>query len=410
MVDAGASAERAAEVAGPDLDLLGKREQALVKRAIDLRGPVGRLDRQVGPGDIADEEAVPADDGPRLLAPLEVEEQERGVLGPMAGCRDGFDSDLAEIQRPAVADRAMLVLGLGKPVNVDRRSGRQGQPAVSGDVVGVVVGFEHVLDPGSVQTAEPQVGIDVPLRVDHGGDPGARSRRPGRTRSRDPRGRSAGTASGLTLSRSAAWLNSLARWPKSETATASRSATGWPVRSGAAASRPRWRRGAAAEGTLGRVAAAGAAGHALDFDDTYLPGLAHLSAANAPVALVLGAERDLSIGEAGEAFAAGFEAMGAVARASHPALYDGGWHPTAVCGVVGAAVCASRLLGLDRDRERAGMALALLRSGGLRSAFGSHGKSLQVGMAAAAGRGSRAAGGRGRTGRSRPGGRRCRRL
>ena len=141
----------------------------------------------------------------------------------------------------------------------------------------------------------------------------------------------------------------------------------------------------AAEGTLGRVAAAGAAGHALDFDDTYLPGLAHLSAANAPVALVLGAERDLSIGEAGEAFAAGFEAMGAVARASHPALYDGGWHPTAVCGVVGAAVCASRLLGLDRDRERAGMALALLRSGGLRSAFGSHGKCLQVGMAAAAG-------------------------
>ena len=37
-----------------------------------------------------------------------------------------------------------------------------------------------------------------------------------------------------------------------------------------------------ADGLLGRVAAAGAAGHVLDYDDTYLPGLAHLSAPTAP--------------------------------------------------------------------------------------------------------------------------------
>jgi 2-methylcitrate dehydratase PrpD len=139
------------------------------------------------------------------------------------------------------------------------------------------------------------------------------------------------------------------------------------------------------EGLDERVVAAGTAGHVLDFDDTYLPGLAHLSAPTAPAALVLGAELGASVGEVLDAYAAGFEAMGALAAASHPALYEGGWHPTAVCGVAGAATAAARLLGLEPERERAAVAIALLRAGGLRAAFGSHGKALQVGMAAAAG-------------------------
>src|SRR2546421_10805060 len=92
------------------------------------------------------------------------------------------------------------------------------------------------------------------------------------------------------------------------------------------------------------VVALGTAGHVLDFDDTYLPGLAHLSAPVAPVALLVAAEGGGSVGEALDAFAAGFEAMGALARASHPALYERGWHPTAVCGGVGAAVTAAQLL------------------------------------------------------------------
>jgi 2-methylcitrate dehydratase PrpD len=134
-----------------------------------------------------------------------------------------------------------------------------------------------------------------------------------------------------------------------------------------------------------RVAAAGAAGHALDYDDTYLPGVAHLSAATAPAALLVAAEQGLSAGAALEAFAAGFEAMGALARASHPALYDGGWHPTAVCGGPGAAVASARLLGLDPEEERSAVALALTAAGGLRASFGSDGKPIQVGRAAANG-------------------------
>ena len=138
-------------------------------------------------------------------------------------------------------------------------------------------------------------------------------------------------------------------------------------------------------GVLERVTAAGTAGHVLDFDDTYLPGLAHLSAPTAPAALVLGADRGRNVGEVLAAYSAGFEGMGALAGASHPALYERGWHPTAVCGTLGAAVAAGRLLGLDREQLRSASALALLRAGGLRAAFGSEGKSLQVGMAASAG-------------------------
>jgi 2-methylcitrate dehydratase PrpD len=80
---------------------------------------------------------------------------------------------------------------------------------------------------------------------------------------------------------------------------------------------------------------------------------------------VVAARLQRSIGDALEAYAAGFEAMGRLSR-SHR-LYDGGWHPTAVCGAAGAAVAAARLLGAD---EATAVRLALLQAGGLRAAFG----------------------------------------
>ncbi len=138
----------------------------------------------------------------------------------------------------------------------------------------------------------------------------------------------------------------------------------------------------AARATGDPVLALGTAGHVLDFDDTYAPGLAHLSAPTAPAALITAAGLDVSVGEMLQAYAEGFEAMGAMARASHPALYEGGWHPTAVCGVVGAATAAACLLGAERETAAA---ISLLRAAGLQAAFGSDGKALQVGMAASSG-------------------------
>src|SRR6185312_3902824 len=70
---------------------------------------------------------------------------------------------------------------------------------------------------------------------------------------------------------------------------------------------------------------------------------------------------------------------------SHPSLYDAGWHPTAVCGPIGAAIVAARLLELSATQGEHAVALAVLRAGGTRGAFGSDGKAIQVGLAAAAG-------------------------
>jgi 2-methylcitrate dehydratase PrpD len=133
------------------------------------------------------------------------------------------------------------------------------------------------------------------------------------------------------------------------------------------------------------VAFAATAGHVLDFDDTLAEGVAHVSATTAPAALVIAAGQGLPLRSALEAYAEGYEAMAAVATASHPALYDGGWHPTAVCGPIGAVVAASHLLDLSPEQTQNALALALLRTGGTRGAFGTDGKSIQVGLAAAAG-------------------------
>jgi 2-methylcitrate dehydratase PrpD len=142
---------------------------------------------------------------------------------------------------------------------------------------------------------------------------------------------------------------------------------------------------ASGDDLMTQVAFAGTAGHVLDFDDTYSDGVAHVSAACAPAALVVAAKLELSVGAMLDAYAQGFEAMAAVAAASHPALYDAGWHPTAVCGPIGAVVAAAALLDISPAQREDALAIALLRAGGTRGAFGSDGKAIQVGLAAAAG-------------------------
>ncbi len=136
---------------------------------------------------------------------------------------------------------------------------------------------------------------------------------------------------------------------------------------------------------LARVAFAATAGHVHDFDDTFSAGVAHVSATCAPAALLVAADLGATLGDALGAYAHAFEAMAACAAASHPALYAGGWHPTAVCGPIGAAVAAARLLGLSEEQREQALRLALLRAGGTRGAFGSDGKAIQVGLAAAHG-------------------------
>ena len=135
-----------------------------------------------------------------------------------------------------------------------------------------------------------------------------------------------------------------------------------------------------------RLHHAAAAGHVLDFDDTWTPGLAHLSAATAPAALFAVAGRDGTVVEAAAAYANGFETMAVLARHGHPEIYARGLHPTAATGVVGAAAAWHAGSGTDPGARAAALALALTRSGGLLASFGGDGKALGVAGAVVAGR------------------------
>jgi 2-methylcitrate dehydratase PrpD len=129
----------------------------------------------------------------------------------------------------------------------------------------------------------------------------------------------------------------------------------------------------------------GTAAHLDDFDDTHLATVIHPGAATLATALSLAPETAPSGAAFLGAFAVGCEAQLRIGNAISPAHYDHGWHITGTCGVFGAAVAASALLGLDAEAASRAMSLAATMTLGHREAFGSMTKPLHAGKAAANG-------------------------
>ena len=129
----------------------------------------------------------------------------------------------------------------------------------------------------------------------------------------------------------------------------------------------------------------GTAAHLDDFDDTHLATVIHPGAA--ALATVLSLARETAPPGAAflGAFAVGCEAQLRIGNAISPAHYDHGWHITGTCGVFGAAVAASALLGLDAGTTSRALSLAATMTLGHREAFGSMTKPLHAGKAAANG-------------------------
>ncbi len=126
----------------------------------------------------------------------------------------------------------------------------------------------------------------------------------------------------------------------------------------------------------------GAAGHALDLDDTHPDIASHVTAAVLPAVLALAEARDSSGAELLEAFIAGVEFACALGRAVNPSHYDAGWHSASTVGVFGAAAGCAHLLGLDAARRSAAIGLAGAQAGGVKASFGTMAKHVQVGRAA----------------------------
>ena len=132
----------------------------------------------------------------------------------------------------------------------------------------------------------------------------------------------------------------------------------------------------------------GAYGHSLDFDDTHQlaslhPGVCVIPAALAAAELTSAGGADLLA-----AIVAGYDVACRLGLAVDPeSHYARGFHPTATCGVFGAAAAAGRILHLDAARMAAALGLAESRAAGSLQYLenGSWNKRLQPGFAAAAG-------------------------
>jgi 2-methylcitrate dehydratase PrpD len=121
----------------------------------------------------------------------------------------------------------------------------------------------------------------------------------------------------------------------------------------------------------------GVAAHIDDYDDLHVESTTHISAVCVPAIL----------GNGGNArsYLAGAGVMARLGVALGWPHYSAGWHATTTVGAPGAAVSAAVALGLDAQGIMTAMALSIPAAGGVRSAFGTDAKALQVGFAAEAG-------------------------
>lgn len=128
--------------------------------------------------------------------------------------------------------------------------------------------------------------------------------------------------------------------------------------------------------------------HSLDFDDTHAAGTLHPGAPVIPAALAAGEMVKASGADVLAGIVAGYEVTCRTALAL-PAgdHYQRGYHPTATCGVFGAAAAAGRIFGLDAGGISSALGIALSQSAGSLQFLvnGAWTKRFQVGWSCMAG-------------------------
>lgn len=127
--------------------------------------------------------------------------------------------------------------------------------------------------------------------------------------------------------------------------------------------------------------------HGLDYDDTHMAGVLHLTVSVLPAVLGLAAHRGCSGAEMLTAYIAGLEAGARVASVVKGGLHAQGFHPTGVVGAFASALAAGKLLGLNAAQLVGAQGIALsMASGSLQFLEdGAWTKRLHPGWAAQAG-------------------------
>lgn len=109
----------------------------------------------------------------------------------------------------------------------------------------------------------------------------------------------------------------------------------------------------------------GAAAHALELDDDHRSSVMHPGAVVVPAALAIAQAQGASGRDLLRAVLAGYEVAIRVGMSFEGRLYANGFHPTAVCGVFGAAAAAAVILGLDGTRFAQALGIAGTQAAGL---------------------------------------------
>lgn len=109
----------------------------------------------------------------------------------------------------------------------------------------------------------------------------------------------------------------------------------------------------------------GAMIHTIDFDDTHMGSIAHLSSPLVATTFALGEQLKSKGTDIIAAYILGFEVAARIGRSVMPSHYRF-WHPTATLGLFASAVAAARLLGLDAEKMEMVIGHAGDQAGGLR--------------------------------------------
>lgn len=136
--------------------------------------------------------------------------------------------------------------------------------------------------------------------------------------------------------------------------------------------------------TTGAALANGTMAHALDYDDTHLGSVVHISAPVVTTALALGEALSAPGNTTLTAIVAGAETGCRIGSVAPKLFHQQGYHATAVVGTFAAAATAAKLLGLDAAQTANALGIAGSQSSGILQCFndGTWTKQFHVGWSA----------------------------
>ncbi|MCW2943722.1 MAG: 2-methylcitrate dehydratase [Actinoallomurus sp.] len=89
--------------------------------------------------------------------------------------------------------------------------------------------------------------------------------------------------------------------------------------------------------------------HGLDFDDTHIESITHVSASALPVSIAAAIQHQRSASDLLLSYVLGIEISARVGKAAHGGFHATGFHPTGLAGAFGSAVAAGKLAGLSGE-------------------------------------------------------------